>query len=572
MHQKKEVNVDFGIERQYVFDILTSDISVADCILDLIDNSIDAARRDIGLREGAFGLPTSYAAYEIAVRMSNDQIEIVDNCQGMEEHLLASKAFRLGARHAQQFSIGIYGVGLIRAFWKLGNEGALLTDTGSAAYKLSFSKKAIQTEDRPVIPATVHATSKSKLNHLIISSLTMDAKVDVGDTEWVQYFKDKVRRVFGLCIRKGLSITVNGDAIAEFGPKIRTEIEDLSNRRSLLTTDGVNVEIKVGVHENYRFTGEPGHSAVKNGDITREFGWYVVCNDRIVLIADLSPKVGWSRVWHSEYNGFIGWVHFISDDAKLLPWDSSKTDISLEKRSQREVAPCLQEFAEWYRKTNRNYRYPGLPSFEDPAKGGAANGGKEADHSGGESNKVAAQSSKTKRSRRQPDGGDHNENWKTLFPDVEACVPDSKLKALVVEACSLPVEHPYAAMMLFRVIVERALNVHIKTLGKYAAAKQFAFDEAEKAGKPIKDENKRTFAPGLSQLASWMAANTEIFPEDNVREYIDALRNFRTHLKDINKIVHEGGLTNSSKVRNLRDDTWPLVRYLVETNLKGGNL
>lgn len=570
MHQKK-VNVDFGIERQYVFDILTSDISVADCLLDLIDNSVDAARRDIGVKAGQSGLPDSYAGYEVSLHLSTDGVEIIDNCQGMEEHLLASKAFRLGARHVQQFSIGIYGVGLIRAFWKLGDEGELLTDTGSDAYKLSFSKKIIQSEDKTIIPANGYPSGGNKLNHLIISSLTADAKLDIGDTEWIKYFKDKVRRVFGLCIRKGLSITVNGDRIPEFGPRIRTEIGELSNSRSLFTTDGVRVDIQVGVHEAYKFTGEEGHSAAKNGDITREFGWYVVCNDRIVLIADLSAKVGWSRVWHSEYNGFIGWVHFISDDAKLLPWDSSKTDISLEKRSQREVAPCLREFAEWYRQINRNYRYPGTPSSENAGEGASGKGDAGKGGAGSGTTKAAAHTSKTKKSKHRPTGGDHNENWATLFPDVEVRVPDNKLKALVAEARSLPIAYPYAATMLFRVIVERVLNVHIKALGKYAAAKQFAFDEADKAGKPIKDENKRTFAPTLNQLASWMAANTEVFPEDHVREYADSLKNLRTHLKDINKVVHEGGLANSGKARNLRDDTWPLVRYLLETNVKGGN-
>ena len=350
--------VDFGVDKRFVFDILTSDISTAESILDLIDNSIDAARRDIGRASGlgAVGsLPESYQGYYVDLTINADRIEIRDNCSGIEPNLLATKAFRLGARFEQSFSIGMYGVGLIRAFWKLGAEGYLLTDTGAQAYELKFSKSVLNETD--IVDATERQSSGQKVNHFRVENLTAETVMDSADERWIAFLEQRVRTVLGICIRKGLVVRLNGKVIQPFGPEIRKDIPELRFEKPFVTSEGVDVWIEVGVHPNYRFVGESGHSAENNKKITKELGWYVVCNDRIVLVHDLSEKVGWKNVWHSEYNGFVGWVHFKSRDARLLPWDSTKSDISLEKRSQREVAPLLRQMADSYRQANRNYRY-----------------------------------------------------------------------------------------------------------------------------------------------------------------------------------------------------------------------
>ncbi|WP_454018529.1 ATP-binding protein [Azospirillum sp. Marseille-Q6669] len=584
------VLVNFGMERRYVFDVLTSDISTADSLLDLIDNSIDAARRDIGAtKRGASptGLPDSYEGYFVDIWISQERIEIRDNCQGMEEHLLADKAFRLGARHEQRYSIGIYGVGLIRAFWKLGNSGCLLTDTGSESFKLTFSKEQIQDEETPLIPAERDATSGSKTNHLVISDITEDAFLDVADPEWIAYFCEKVRRVFGLCIRKGLTIRVNDASIREFGPRIRPDIKPLSSKRLLHTTEGVLVEIETGVHEQYLFAGEPGHSADKNKILTKEFGWYIVCNDRIVLIADLSEKVGWTKVWHSEYNGFVGWAHFICSDPKLLPWDSKKTDISLEKRAQREVAPTLRDYADLYRQKNRHFRYvdaangaEGDKSTDDAAGGGRDHPG----HTEGEKKGSSSRYSHTrpsgegrtkpetkkdgsvKESQKKPKKGDHNEAWEMLFPEVFVCHNDNKLKALVVEAMGLPLAKPYAATTLFRVTVERLINTYVKRAGKYKEVKKFIFDELERKEKEVKEDRKKLYQPQLSHMVSWVCNASDLFPEEHAPELLGAMKKLKDNLNGINKVVHEGELTSSRKLSVIRDDCWPVIKFMLEND------
>lgn len=590
-----DVLVNFGMEQRYVFDVLTSDISTADSLFDLIDNSIDAARRDIGSTKqtaSPTGLPVSYEGYFVDILISQERIEIRDNCQGMEEHLLADKAFRLGARHEQSYSIGIYGVGLIRAFWKLGNTGSLLTDTGTESFELNFSKKQILDEESPLIPAKRGASSGRKTNNLIISDISEEAFLDVSDPEWIAYFRERVRRVFGLCIRKGLSIRVNDAPISEFGPRIRNDINDLSTKRNLQTTDGVLVEIETGVHEQYLFAGEPGHSADKNKLLTKEFGWYIVCNDRIVLVADLSEKVGWTKVWHSEYNGFVGWAHFISSDPKLLPWDSKKTDISLEKRAQREMAPTLRKYADLYRQKNRHFRYvdaasgaEGEKSTNDAAGGQNKQPGRTADGK----NESGADTSSTrpyrkgstrpetkvdeapKQHRKRTKKGDHNEGWEMLFPEVFVCHNDNKLKALVVEAIGLPLAKPYAATTLFRVAVERLINTYVKRAGRYKDVKRFVFEELEKKEKSVREERKTLYQPQLSHMVGWACNASDLFPEEHAPELLGAMKKLKDNLNGINKVVHEGELTSSRKLSIIRDDCWPVIKFMLENDPKDHN-
>lgn len=214
------LSVDFGMERQYVFGALTSDISTADCILDLIDNSIDAARRDIAQKGGDTlenGLPASYFGYEIKVQLKDDEIVISDNCRGMDAELLSGSAFRLAARYPQPYSIGFYGVGLIRAFWKLGNTGNLETDTGAEAFSLHFTKDQLEGTDLS-IPANRVATRHHSSFIFRISDLTDDAAYDLSDTEWNEHLLERIRKVYGLCVGKGLCLWVGHTLIKSFGP------------------------------------------------------------------------------------------------------------------------------------------------------------------------------------------------------------------------------------------------------------------------------------------------------------------------------------------------------------------
>lgn len=230
-----------------------------------------------------------------------------------------------------------------------------------------------------------------------------------------------------------------------------------------------------------------------------------------------------------------------------------------------------------YRHFNRNFRYSPADTNQsnDPKQNGdtsqnQTNGGET--QSGGEKDKEGQRSqaetsnNPTKKKKLKPKPSDHNENWETLFPAVQVTQTDRKLKALVSEAQVLTLQHPYAGTMLFRVIIERALNNYIRSLNKFKDLKQHIFDEAEKAKRPIRDELKKMYAPQLANIVAWISTNPDIFPDDSARDLAEATRLLKGHLKEINKVVHEGGLTSSAKLRIVRDDCWHLIEYLLQHN------
>ena len=71
----------------------------------------------------------------------------------------------------------------------------------------------------------------------------------------------------------------------------------------------------------------------------RDAGWYVICNGRVILEHDRRAVTGWGLVedqegrtiipsYHNQFARFRGIVSFDSRDAGLLPWNTTKTDVS----------------------------------------------------------------------------------------------------------------------------------------------------------------------------------------------------------------------------------------------------
>ena len=81
-----------------------------------------------------------------------------------------------------------------------------------------------------------------------------------------------------------------------------------------------------------------------------EAGWYVYCNDRLVLEADRSQATGWGAggaAYHPQYRNFRGYVFLSSEDSSLLPWNTTKTaldgDAPAFRYIQSEMVAVLRE-------------------------------------------------------------------------------------------------------------------------------------------------------------------------------------------------------------------------------------
>jgi hypothetical protein len=85
---------------------------------------------------------------------------------------------------------------------------------------------------------------------------------------------------------------------------------------------------------------------------TELFGWYVVCNDRVVLAGDKTARTVWGvggfNNWHFQYNGFLGIASFRSENAALLPWTTTKRGIDLSNPLYRRAVVRMKQFTKDY--------------------------------------------------------------------------------------------------------------------------------------------------------------------------------------------------------------------------------
>ena len=95
--------------------MLTRDVLLTRAIIDLVDNSIDGAKR---LRSEG-----DYSGLKVIIRFSEEEFSIEDNCGGISIPTARDYAFRFGRPKdapSTTSSVGQFGVGMKRTFFKLG--------------------------------------------------------------------------------------------------------------------------------------------------------------------------------------------------------------------------------------------------------------------------------------------------------------------------------------------------------------------------------------------------------------------------------------------------------------------
>lgn len=567
------ISVRQGVDPKYLQNTLTKDITPLEAIYDLVDNAIDAARERIlaagSIRRDEYGLPADYSAYRIRLRIGSGSISLSDNCMGMDERTLTEHAFVTGFVSSHKYGIGGFGIGLKRALFRLGTRYALSTDTGKFSAVMRFDKNQLSQPNSAMKARRTASLGRTK-TLLCINDLELGVSHEFRTRDKADSVVKNLSRRYGLFIRKGLRITVNGKRVPSFGPGIRQSGPVAAQSRSVLAERGVRIFIDSGMHEAYRLTSESDYNSATTGALTDQYGWYLVCNDRIVKVASHEKDLGWTAGWHQEYYGFIGWVRFVAENPEDLPWDTKKTIIDPNSGAFREVSGKLQKFADSYKSANKKARKEGSVSVSSPDSAVTSNLNRNAgDGIGTAQSKTVSVTGHKGRALRQDvgtrklDANDHNENWGTLLPEMEVGTNHPKLLALMYEASHLSVNVPYAASMLFRAIIEFALFEHLKKQGKYATVCKMHFENQERDGRALSAEQKKMFRPTFSNALEWLKKNHDYFPSDVRRECVNAAIKFGGHLKELNGVVHEGDLTDSGKVKIIRNDTLPLLRFLL---------
>ena len=133
------VKVDASPAKAFFVEMITRDIELQDAILDLLDNCIDGVRR-LGRTRGEH----PYQGYHAHITFSEDEFVIEDNCGGIPYDVAQRYAFMMGrpAEYAggKAGTIGVYGIGMKRAIFKMGRSCVVFSDTQQKAFEVEITK------------------------------------------------------------------------------------------------------------------------------------------------------------------------------------------------------------------------------------------------------------------------------------------------------------------------------------------------------------------------------------------------------------------------------------------------
>lgn len=308
----------------FFIDMLTRDIPLGRAIVDLIDNSIDGAKN---LRK-----EEDYRGLNVGLKLSADQFEIIDNCGGFDLNTAKEYAFRFGRPEQAKFvdhSIGRFGVGMKRALFKMGRHFMVESMKGDDHFLVEVDvdewlKKPDDEWDFTFVEKADIPEHKRKLKSdgtvVTLSRLYENISSEFSSDVFLNELEKGISLALNFSLLKGLTVLLN-DKIIERKDISFLWADDLRPYfKVIYPLEDVEVKIYCGI-------GEPSPSIA---------GWYIFCNDRLVLESDKSYTTGWKQEkeddgniikYHNKYAMFRGVVTFNSIDSMKLPMTTTKTGI-----------------------------------------------------------------------------------------------------------------------------------------------------------------------------------------------------------------------------------------------------
>lgn len=332
--------VDASPVKSFFVHMLTRDINLDEAILDLLDNCVDGILR----RKAPDHEVKPYAGCWAEIKFDGDSFEISDNCGGIPWSL-HDYAFRMGravdSPPDAPGTVGVYGIGMKRALFKMGMRSLISTQTSEDAYDVEITPEWIADEDEWSIP--VRPARKSMRENgttIVIGDLQDGVKKRFGeDTE---AFESDLERLiathYAFIIDKGLEVRLNRRIIKPRPTKLVFDKKIRAGKRGGIQpfifktkADGVDVFLAVG------FTRPiPSQDEIENEQGEKKYssldaGWTVLCNDRAVLYCDRSELTGWGEAgiprYHTQFIAISGIVEFKADDPSKLPTTTTKRGI-----------------------------------------------------------------------------------------------------------------------------------------------------------------------------------------------------------------------------------------------------
>lgn len=319
--------------KSFFVEMLTRDIQLEDAILDLLDNCVDGILRS----NEQSNKEKPYDGYYAKIEFSKDSFTIRDNCGGIPVSL-HGYAFRMGRPRGRladaHNTVGVYGIGMKRAIFKIGKRCIIETKNNEDAYRIEFTPEWIADENEWHIPV------KSIEKEVEGTTITVrDLHKEMGSLfEDDLFFKklfEIIKEQYAIILEKGLKVSINGKEVKPLSTKLVFSKDDQSpSIRPFIfegVIDGVEVFLTVGFTRPIPSDNETLDEKEQPRYSSQNAGWTIICNDRVVLYCDRSELTGWGEAgvprYHTQFIAIAGMVEFRSADAAKLPTTTTKRGI-----------------------------------------------------------------------------------------------------------------------------------------------------------------------------------------------------------------------------------------------------
>ena len=321
-YENEKLKVKADPAKSFFVSMLIKDITLRDAIGDLVDNAVDAIKACAVDKN-------NLSEYKVVVKLNENEFTILDNGQGMSTEVARTTAFNFGkpAEHKLiENSIGQFGIGMKRAFFKIGSMISVHSVTSNSLFDIDIDvpqwlgKKEWEFAFKEDTLQENTTQTENTGFSVRLTDLTEDAQASFVNEQFVNQLQKEIEYEHMLNIGKGLEITINDYKLRP------TNIALVCNNEIKptyweISSDDLSVKIMAGI-------------STKNDE---EGGWYVFCNDRLILAKDKSANTVWTGrqgdgvpLWHAQYHRFRGFVFFEAKDSSNLPWNTTKTGMDMD--------------------------------------------------------------------------------------------------------------------------------------------------------------------------------------------------------------------------------------------------
>ncbi|WP_447858651.1 ATP-binding protein [Enterobacter ludwigii] len=330
--------------KRFFVEMLTRDIELSDSILDLLDNCLDGVlRKNNFTPEQTFGKSDVYKGYHAHIEFDENCFKIIDNCGGIPGELAEEYAFRLGRpteREKEELpTIGVYGIGMKRAIFKMGTSAKILSKTDTEQFSVNITPEWMTDDNNWSLELERdNVDLKDAGVSILINNLRSDIKASLSkDRDFENELINIIGNHYSLIIKKGFEVKINGKIVKPTNTTLIFDEDSIRGNTDGIApyiyennSNGVSIKIAVGFYRNLP-SEEEEEQLLSGRSTTEKAGWTIICNDRVVLHADKSKLTGWGEAgvpqYHTQFIGIAGIVIFTSSNAELLPITTTKRGV-----------------------------------------------------------------------------------------------------------------------------------------------------------------------------------------------------------------------------------------------------